>query len=113
MAQNRIFELRTHHSSPGKLDALSDRFRNHNLALFAELGIEVVGFWMIRDDDPATGRIICIYAHPDQETADRAWETFRADPRWEEARVSSEVDGKLVATLERSFMVPTEYSPIR
>ena len=54
MANDRTFELRTYRSSPGNLAALSNRFRDHTLSLFAEHGIGVTGFWIAPDEDDAT-----------------------------------------------------------
>jgi hypothetical protein len=42
---SRCFELRTYYATPGKLEELHARFRNHTLKLFKKHGMEVVGFW--------------------------------------------------------------------
>ena len=41
--QSRCFELRTYTATPGKLDALNARFRDHTCALFRKHGMEIVG----------------------------------------------------------------------
>src|ERR1700722_5908902 len=41
----RVFELRTYHASPGKLDNLHARFRDHTMALFTKHGIMNFGYW--------------------------------------------------------------------
>ena len=113
MADARIFELRTYHPEPGKLDALQARFRDHTLGLFDKHGMSVVGFWTA--DDPAdTAEQILVYilAFPDRATAKQAWADFRHDPAWIEARADSEKDGPLVRALESVFLTPTDYSPL-
>ena len=44
-SEQRVFELRTYYTNPGKLGALHDRFRNHTNRIFKKHGIEIVGFW--------------------------------------------------------------------
>lgn len=114
MANDRIFELRTYRSSPGNLEALSNRFRDKTLPLFAEHGIGVTGFWLAPDtDDATTGTLVYICEFESQELADSSWATFRTDERWLTARAASEVNGPLTSSVESLFMSPTEYSAIR
>jgi hypothetical protein len=115
MADDRIFELRTYRSSPGNLEALSNRFKDHTIALFAEHGISVTGFWVAPDeDDPTTGGLVYICDFPSREAATASWANFQADERWKAARAASEVpNGPLTSSVESRFMSPTEYSPIR
>ena len=113
MAANRLFELRTYHAAPGKLDALQARFANHTLSLFAKHGLTVVGFWVARDANGQPGDdLVYILAFQDSEAREQAWEAFRADPDWLKARADSEADGPLVLSLESVFLDPTSYSPL-
>jgi hypothetical protein len=41
----RVFELRTYTTNPGKLEALHKRFRDHTNRIFKKHGIEIVGYW--------------------------------------------------------------------
>ena len=113
MAANRLFELRTYHAAPGKLDALQARFANHTLSLFAKHGLTVVGFWVARGANGQPGDdLVYILAFQDSEAREQAWEAFRADPDWLKARADSEADGPLVLSLESVFLDPTSYSPL-
>jgi hypothetical protein len=113
VAANRLFELRTYHAAPGKLDALQARFANHTLSLFAKHGLTVVGFWVARDANGQPGDdLVYILAFQDSEAREQAWEAFRADPDWVKARADSEADGPLVLSLESVFLDPTSYSPL-
>jgi hypothetical protein len=113
VAANRLFELRTYHAAPGKLDALQARFANHTLSLFAKHGLTVVGFWVARDANGQPGDdLVYILAFQDSEAREQAWEAFRADPDWLKARADSEADGPLVISLESVFLDPTSYSPL-
>ena len=114
MANDRMFELRTYRSSPGNLQALSSRFRDHVLSLFSEHGISVTGFWIAPDeDDVTTGTIVYICDFPSREAATAAWAGFLADQRWKSVRATSEANGPLTSSVASKFMSPTDYSPIR
>ena len=111
---DRVFEVRTYRSAPGKLDALLARFRDHTMALFGDHGIGVTGFWQTADaDDPSTGTLVYICHFDSRDAADKAWEGFRADPRWIKARDESQLDGSLTETVESRFVSPTDFSPVR
>jgi hypothetical protein len=116
MANDRTFELRTYRSSPGNLTALSNRFKDHTIALFTEHGIGVTGFWIAPDeDDPTTGALIYILDYESPEFAASAWAAFQGNERWKAVRAATEeaVGGPLTTSVESKFMSPTEYSPIR
>jgi len=105
----RVFEMRTYYSSPGKLDALHARFRDHTKALFDKHGITNIGYWTpIENPD---GKLIYVLAYPSREAREVSWKEFSADPEWVQARAASEVDGKLVAKVEQLFLSATDFSP--
>jgi hypothetical protein len=86
----RVFELRTYHASPGKLDALHARFRDHTIALFERHGMAVVGFWVPTDPNQGSAdTLIYILAHKNRAAADASWAAFRADPEWVKVRAES------------------------
>lgn len=110
----RSFELRTYRSAPGRLEALSARFRDHTMALFARHGIAVEGFWCARDDaDPSTGTLVYVCSYADREAAAAAWRGFMEDPEWVKVRADSETDGRLAERVDSLYMEPTDYSPLR
>jgi hypothetical protein len=113
-SEQRVFELRTYYTNPGKLGALHDRFRNHTNRIFKKHGIEIVGFWTPQDEkDGKGGKLVYLIAFPSREAAKKAWEAFRNDPEWMKAKADSEKEGVLVAKVESVFLDPTEYSPIK
>jgi hypothetical protein len=114
MPPDRIFELRTYYSNPGKLDALAARFRDHTRAIFDKHGIGTVGFWTAPDEsDPTTGAFVYITVFPDEASAQASWASFRQDEDWAAARAATEVDGPLTERIESLFMRPTEFSDVR
>ena len=112
MAANRLFELRTYHAAPGKLDALQARFANHTLRLFDKHGLTVVDSGGPRRERAAGQDLVYLLAFQDSEAREQSWEAFRTDPDWLKARADSEVDGPLLISLESVFLDPTSYSPM-
>ena len=114
MTTTRTFELRTYYAAPGRLEALSARFRDHTMALFARHGITVEGFWQAPDEaDPTSGTLVYVCSYPSREAAAAAWKAFGDDPEWTKVRAESEVDGRLAERVESLYMAPTDYSPMR
>jgi hypothetical protein len=89
--ESRVFELRTYHANPGKLDALNARFRQHTNALFEKHGMTLVAYWMpvAPPTDGSGGTLIYVLAYPSVEARDAAWKSFNADPVWIAARAAS------------------------
>lgn len=106
----RLFEMRTYHTHPGRLDALNKRFREHTNRLFVKHGMELVGYWTPQDKKDT---LVYILAYPSREAREASWKAFQADPDWKEAAAASEKDGKIVAKVESVFLDPTDYSPIK
>ncbi len=109
----RVFELRTYHAAPGKMDALNSRFRDHTCALFKKHGMTIIGFWNPSDAKDADKTLIYLLAFPNREAADKSWKDFAADPDWKKVKDESEKEGKLVEKVERVFLNPTDYSPMK
>jgi len=109
-AKTRVFEMRTYHTHPGRLDALNKRFREHTNKYFVRHGMELVGYWTPQDKKDT---LVYILAFPSREAATASWKAFSADPDWKKAQAESEKDGKIVAKVESVFLDPTDYSPIK
>lgn len=104
-----LYELRTYHAEPGKLDALNARFRDHTTALFTKHGMTNVGYWTPKDNPD--NLLIYLISFPDKAAHDKAWKDFGADPEWKAVQTASEVNGKLVGKIESRFLTPTDFSP--
>jgi hypothetical protein len=108
----RLFELRTYHAAPGKMQALNSRFRDHTCDLFKKHGITIIGFWNPSKAEDTDKTLIYLLAFPNQEAADQSWKAFAGDPEWKKVKDESEKDGRLVEKIERVFLNPTDYSPM-
>jgi hypothetical protein len=113
LAQARVFELRTYHCLPGRLEALKARFRDHTVKLFEKHGIQNIGYWTFQNPEKAGNTLIYIVAHPSREAAQKSWDAFRKDPDWIKARADSEKDGKIVEKVESEFLDPVDFSKLK
>ena len=109
----RVFELRTYTATPGKIDALHARFRDHTLKLFEKHHMTVVGFWRPTDEQQAKRQLVYLLAFPSQEAASKSWKDFQADPEWKAVKAASEKDGPLAEKIDSVFLKPTDFSPLK
>ena len=109
----KVYELRVYHASPGKLEALQARFRDHTCKLFQKHGMELIGFWTPTQGEEAKDTLIYIVAFPSVEAQKKAWQEFRADPEWIKVKAESEKEGSLTTKVESKNMKATDYSPLR
>lgn len=117
-SQPRVFELRTYTTTPGKLENLNARFRDHTIKLFSKHGMEHIGYWTpMKGEKGAEDTLVYILAHKSREAAAASFKKFREDPAWVSARTASEekAGGSLTAPggVKSVFMVPTDYSPTK
>ncbi len=106
--KSRLYELRTYHAEPGKLDALLTRFRDHTCKLFEKHGMTNVGYWVPVDN--RDNLLVYLLTYPDMEARDAAWKGFLADEDWKKAAAASEVNGKLVGKIDEAFLASTSFS---
>jgi NIPSNAP len=112
----RTFELRRYKATPGNLEALNARFRDHTLTLFSKHGMAHYGYWVPVDKEKgADDTLIYILVHKSQDAAKQSFDAFRADPDWVAVRKASEekAGGSLTVKVDSLFMKPTDYSPTK
>ncbi len=103
-----LYELRSYHAIPGKLDTLLARFRDHTCRLFEKHGMTNVGYW-VPPENP-DGMFVYIRSFPDMRAREKSTASFRKDPEWHEARDKSQEDGKLIKNIDSVFMKKTDFS---
>lgn len=109
-AESRLFELRTYHTSDGKLDALHARFRDCATRMFEKHGITNLGYWTPADANGS--RIVFLLAYPNEAARDASWSGLAIDPDWRKCRRETERDGRLVERIEELLLVPTADCPV-
>jgi hypothetical protein len=109
----KVFEIRTYHTLPGRLDALQKRFRDHTLKMFEKHGMTNVAYWVPQDSPAKETTLIYVISHASRDAAKANWATFIADPEWTKIAADSQVDGKIIDRIESVYMDATDYSPIK
>ncbi|MBV6500472.1 MAG: hypothetical protein CJBNEKGG_02951 [Prosthecobacter sp.] len=117
MDKERVFELRTYTTPPGRLADLNARFQNHTLGLFSKHGMTHVAYWMPLDGEKDAGtRLIYILAHDSKQAGLASFAAFRADPAWIKAKAESEKDGPLTVSpggVKSIYLRAVDFSPLR
>lgn len=111
-AEERVFELRTYTTLPGRLDALHKRFREHTNTIFVKHGMSLIGYWTPTEAPKSENTLVYMLAYPSMAAREASWKAFREDPDWMKAREESEKDGKIVDKVEAVFLSPTDFSPM-
>jgi hypothetical protein len=106
-----IYEYRAYYVMPGRMPDIQKRFNDVTMRLFAKHGIKVVGFWDTIIGDTSELTYIC--AFDDLAHRQRAWDSFVADPEWQEAKKQSELNGPLVERVVNKIWRPTKFSPLQ
>lgn len=109
---SRLFELRVYHTVPGKVPELESRFRDTTSKLLAKHDLKVVGYWVPEDTPAWDNTFIFIVAHSSREEAKKNWAAMMADPEFQEV-INSEQANKLVEKMDRVYIRPTDFSPLR
>ena len=107
-ADARCFELRmyTATNERGDINALHQRFREQEVAIFEKHGADVIAVWQ-RLDDPNT--LVWMLAYRDRAHRTEVWQGFAADPAWEALRNKYPVG----VSIESYMMSATDYSKLK
>ncbi len=112
----RLFELRRYTTNPGKLETLDARFRDHTVELFTKHGItNLIYTHPLPDQTGQETTLVYFVAHPDEAARKASFDAFRVDPRWQKARETSELNGKILIKngVQSILLQPTDYSPMQ
>jgi len=106
----QLFELRTYHTHPGKLEALHKRFREHTCQLFAKHGMTNIGYW-VPQGQPET--LIYLLGYKDQEAREASWKAFQHDPAWKAAYTASHANGPILAGVDSMYLKGLDYGKMK
>ena len=109
----KVFELRTYTATPGNLDKLLTRFRDHTMRIFEKHGMTNIGYWVPTDEAESSNTLVYILAHDSQEAATRSWQAFSQDPEWQKVNDESNADGPILQSVVRKYMTTTDFSPLK
>src|SRR5690554_2752086 len=108
-----VYELRTYTSTPGNLDKLLTRFRDHTMRIFEKHGMTNIGYWIPVDEAESGNTLIYILAHDSMEAAARSWQAFGADPEWQKVNDESNANGLILQSVVRKYLSATDFSPMQ
>ncbi len=112
-SQSRVFELRMYQTVDGKRTELSNRFRDHTAAMFAEVGMENIGYFDVTGPDNENA-FVYILGYPSLEARGEMWGELGQNQEFQRLIVAVEQsDDPLVDTIDAQMLVPTEYSALR
>ena len=109
----RTFELRTYTGTPGHIEDVLTRFRNHTTKLFEKHGMENIVYFTTVEKDGAQSKLLYLLAHKSEQAGKESFDSFRKDPNWIKVRDESEKAGKIVEKVESVYLKPTDYSPMK
>ena len=104
-----IYELRTYEAAPGRMPELNARFRDHTLRIFANHGMDVVGFWTYGHGG-WSDQLVYMMKFDDMDDRARKWASFIADEEWH--RVYAESQPTARSRVRSDILTPTDYSPL-
>jgi hypothetical protein len=108
-----VFQLRTYHLLPGRLDAIQTRFRDHTQALFEKQGLSNYPYWITVEKEGVQSKLVYFIGHQNKEEFNAAFGRFVADPEWIKVRDASEVSGKIVEKIDSHFYTALPFSPMK
>jgi len=106
-----IYEYRCCTVTPGKMNVLLNRFRDHTLAFFEKYDIKPVAFFTPLISD-ANNQLIFILEFRDLAHRESSWTAFMADEDWQKVLSESSKDGQVVVNIENKILAPTDFSPL-
>ena len=110
----KVFEIRTYHTFPGRLDALHKRFREHTMKIFEKHGMTNVGvLGAAGQSRPRHDTDLCDFARQPGSGQSQLGGVHRRPGMEEGLRGIRRMDGKIVERIESVFMDATDYSPLR
>jgi|TARA_B100000809_G_scaffold184086_1_gene182051 hypothetical protein len=110
---DKVFELRIYTATPGNLDNLHARFRDHTTRIFGNHGMKVVGYWTPTSEEESENTLVYMLEHASQDAADASWRAFGQDPEWDRVAEASNANGQILGGIERRYMKATDYSPMK
>lgn len=97
-----LYELRTYHVVPGRMQTILDRFRDDTIRIFAKHDMKVTNFWV--DADESTNRLYYVLEHPDAASRERNFQAFQEDQEWLDLKNRTEQNGPLYEKIDIIYL---------
>lgn len=112
-SKKKIFELRTYHLHPGKVEAINARFRDYTRELFSRYDMTNVMYWYTVEKDGSQPKLVYLLAHKNEKRAQYAFSRFAEDADWNKVRDASEMDGPIVKKVDSKYLKALSFSPVK
>ena len=109
----RLYDFRVFQASPGNLDALHARIRDHQIPLLEQHGIFTQGVFVPAGENP-NQFVYLLTAAEESVPMAKGWIEFGEDPKWLEVLAATDKDknGKLVAREGYQRLRTIHWSPV-
>lgn len=107
-----IYELRIYHCVSGRMPDVLKRFETITTKIWEKYEIRQAGFWTVVIG-PSNQDLYYLLRWESLAEREKKWSAFTSDPEWLEARVRTEKDGAIVASVENMFLQPTSFSAVK
>jgi len=99
-----LYEVREYVVTPGRLESLITRFKEHALPLFVKHQMDLVQIGVTSVGDHSFNEVVYTLRFTDVADMERKWGAFVHDPEWIAAFRASEADGPLVQSMRRRLV---------
>jgi hypothetical protein len=106
----RLYDFRVFQASPGKLEALHARIRDHQIPLLKQHGVFTQGVLVPAGENP-NQLVYLLTAAEESVPLAKGWADFQEDPKWLEVVAGTDKNGNLVAQEGCQRLRTTHWSP--
>ena len=100
-----LYELRLYSATPGRIEDLHARFRDHLPKLMVRHGIDQVGRWTATAG-PNGPLFLYLMAYDDMAQRERQWDAFYHDDEWWQIRAATNAGEEMVERFDLFFLRP-------
>ena len=105
-----LYELRVMQASPGKLDALHARIRDHQIPIMEQHGLTTLAVFVPAGENP-NELVLLVFVANALSGMVEGREGLREDPKWLDVMAETDKDGKLLAREYRERLNTISWSP--
>lgn len=106
-----IYELRVYHAAPGRMADLVTWMGDSIMPIITRLGFRMVAGWT-GIDAGRENEMTYILAWESMEERDEGFKALNADPEFVATFAAIRVNGKPTESITKTFLRPTEWSPL-
>ncbi|MHA6797354.1 NIPSNAP family protein (plasmid) [Pseudonocardia bannensis] len=99
-----LYEVREYVATPGRLEALITRFKEHTFRLFDKHQMDLVQIGVTSVGDHSFNEVVYTLRFADAADMERKWGEFIRDPEWIAVFRASEAEGPLVQSMRRRLV---------